>query len=119
MNPDSYNSHGIALHQLQRYQEAIASFDQAIRLDPAYANAYGNRGNSLIELRQYQQALESYDQVVRLAPGCAEAYNGRATALHGLRQLIATRDVRHQASDPSTSQLVFLGDWSRERLHGV
>jgi predicted O-linked N-acetylglucosamine transferase (SPINDLY family) len=97
MNPDSYNSHGIALHQLQRYQEAIASFDQAIRLDPAYANAYGNRGNSLIELRQYQQALESYDQVVRLAPGCAEAYNGRATALHGLRQYPAAVESWDQA----------------------
>jgi predicted O-linked N-acetylglucosamine transferase (SPINDLY family) len=89
MSAEAYNNHGIALHRRQCYREAVASFDQAIVLDPAYANAYGNRGNSLIELRQYQQALESYDQVIRLAPAYAPAYNARATALHGLRQSLA------------------------------
>jgi predicted O-linked N-acetylglucosamine transferase (SPINDLY family) len=86
MNPEDHNNHGIALHRLQRYQEAVASFDQAILLDPSHANAYGNRGNALIELRQYQRALESYDHVIRLAPDYAPAHNARATALHGLRQ---------------------------------
>jgi predicted O-linked N-acetylglucosamine transferase (SPINDLY family) len=92
MNPDSYNSRGLALHRLQRYQEAVESFDHALQLDPGYANAYGNRGNSLIELKQYQRALESYDHVLRLAVQCAEAWNGRATALHGLRQYPAAVD---------------------------
>ena len=90
MSPDSYNSRGVALHQQQRYQEAVESFDHAVHLDPAYANAYGNRGNALIALRQYQRAMESFDQLILLAPDCAEAWNGRATALHGLGQYPAS-----------------------------
>jgi predicted O-linked N-acetylglucosamine transferase (SPINDLY family) len=106
MTPDSYNSRGLALHRLQRHQEAVEAFDQAIAIDPGYANAYGNRGNSLIELRQHQRALESYDHVLLLAATCAEAYNGRATALHGLGQSPAAVESWNQAilSKPDYAQ---------------
>jgi protein O-GlcNAc transferase len=97
MTPDSYNNRGLALHRLQRYQEAVEAFDLAVALDPGCANAYGNRGNSLIELKQYQRALESYNHVLRLAATCAEAYNGRATALHGLGQSPAAVESWDQA----------------------
>jgi tetratricopeptide (TPR) repeat protein len=38
---------GIALHRLKRYAEALASFDQAIALQPNYAQTHNNRGVTL------------------------------------------------------------------------
>ena len=38
---------GIALKELERYDEAIQCYDQAINIDPKYTLAYHNKGSAL------------------------------------------------------------------------
>ncbi len=48
---------GNALNGLKRYEEALAAYEQAIRLDPNYVHAYNGKGNALSDLKRYEEAL--------------------------------------------------------------
>src|SRR6266699_665483 len=78
---EEWLNEGNALHSLQRYQEALVAYEQAIRLDPNYARAYNGKGNALSGLQRYQEALTAYEQAIHLNPNYARAYNGKGNAL--------------------------------------
>jgi tetratricopeptide (TPR) repeat protein len=48
---------------------AIAYYDRAIAIFPAYPEAYRNRGNALARLGRREEAMASYRQCLRFAPG--------------------------------------------------
>jgi tetratricopeptide (TPR) repeat protein len=53
--------------QLQQYEQAIADYDEAIRLEPEAAT-YHSRGLAKLHLQQYEQAIADYDEAIRLEP---------------------------------------------------
>ncbi len=71
---------------LKRYEEALAAYDQAIRLDPNYAGAYNGRGIALGELKRYEEALAAFDQAIRLAPNYIGAYYNKGVTLRNLQR---------------------------------
>ena len=76
---EHYNT-GVGLQEQGLFEEAIADYDEAIRLTPEDADAYNNRGNAHDELGQYERAIEDYDEAIRLIPQDARGYVGRALA---------------------------------------
>jgi tetratricopeptide (TPR) repeat protein len=66
---------GASLNDLGRREEALAAFEQALRLDPNNALAYSNRGKVLHELGRPKEALASFEQALRLDPDLAVAHN--------------------------------------------
>ncbi|NEQ70266.1 MAG: tetratricopeptide repeat protein [Symploca sp. SIO2D2] len=73
-------------YQTGQLQEALASYDQAIKLQPDYYQAWGNRGNVLSNLGQYQEALVSFDQAIKLQPDGYIAWYSRGFVLSDLGQ---------------------------------
>ena len=67
-------------------EKAIEYLNNAIKLQPDYADAYGNRGNAYGNLGQQQRAIEDYNEVIRLQPDYAYAYNNRGFAYYSLGQ---------------------------------
>jgi tetratricopeptide (TPR) repeat protein len=77
---------GKALQSLERFEEAIASYDRAIALKPDFVEAFNNRGNVFNGLKRYDEAIESYDRAIALKPDQAHLFYNRGNALVGLRQ---------------------------------
>jgi tetratricopeptide (TPR) repeat protein len=65
----------------EEYSSAIAAYQEAIRLNPAYATAYYNMGTTLGKLQRYDEAIAAYQEAIRLNPTYATAYYNMGVAL--------------------------------------
>jgi tetratricopeptide (TPR) repeat protein len=75
MNTAMYwNTLGSTYYKSGKYEEAIESYKQAIRIDPDYAMAHYNLGLAYVESGKYKEAIESYKQALRIDPDSAIAH---------------------------------------------
>ncbi len=51
---------------LKRYEEALAAYDQAIRLGPNVADAYSGKGIALTGLGRQKEAKQAYEKAQQL-----------------------------------------------------
>lgn len=102
--PDRYawTGLGFALLQLGRYEEAVASYDQALALRSADETSWCNRGHALYRLGRYPEALASYSQALKLEPDFDAAFYGKARvyAVSGYSQLAIEHLCRAIALSP-------------------
>ncbi len=74
-----YNA-GLDFQEQGRLVEAIAEYDEAIRLDPQHVDAFNDRGVAYNDLGRFQRAIQDYDEAIRLNPEIALAHANRAIA---------------------------------------
>ncbi|MFZ1028394.1 MAG: tetratricopeptide repeat protein, partial [Limnoraphis robusta] len=72
---------GLIFAATEKDEEAVASWDQAIKIQPDYVDAWTYRGNALVNLGRYEEAVASYDQAIKIKPDFYEAWNNRGNAL--------------------------------------
>ena len=77
---------GAALSALGRHAEALASFDEALTLQPACVEAHNYRGMALQQLRRTAEALTSFERALALRPDAAELHNNRGNVLRRLQR---------------------------------
>ena len=70
----------------RNYEAAIASYDQAVAIQPDYHEAFYNRGIALDKLNRYEEAIASYNQAVAIQPDYHEAFYNRGIALDKLNR---------------------------------
>ena len=88
--PDHFDArHLLAAIQTHRGQhvEALANYEQALKLRPGHAGAHYNRGVSLQALNRYDEALASYDRALAAHPDYVLALNNRGVMLRELKRL--------------------------------
>ena len=77
---------GKELGAQEKWDEAFAEFDEAIRLNPGYAEAYDGRGSAYLNLGEPERAIEDYSDAIRLNPQLAVAYYNRGNAYFDLAE---------------------------------
>jgi tetratricopeptide (TPR) repeat protein len=66
--------------QAGRVQDGIGHYEQALRIQPDYAEAHNNLGVALLQLGRSQEAIAHFEQALRIKPDFAEAKTNLATA---------------------------------------
>ncbi len=78
-------------------RQALADYQQALRLKPDLPEVIALKGEALSMMNRYREALEAFDAVLAVRPKDAEALSGRAVARMALGQIDdANADWRRQ-----------------------
>ncbi|MGD0058242.1 MAG: tetratricopeptide repeat protein [Verrucomicrobiia bacterium] len=75
------NELGILVQGAGQVQEAVRHYEQALRLNPDFADAHRNLGNALMQTGRIQEAIAHYEQALRTRPDFFEANNNLGNAL--------------------------------------
>ena len=76
----AYNNRGIAYAAKADYDRAVADFESAIAIDPAFVKPLNNRGATRLKKGEYDAAIEDFDRAIGLQPAYAGAFANRAEA---------------------------------------
>ena len=77
----AHNNLGTALDSKGRSGEAIAQYQEAVRLKPGYAKAHNNLGIALGQQGRTDEAIRHFQEAVRLRPDYANAHYNLGVAL--------------------------------------
>ena len=71
---------------MERYEEAIAAYAQAIRITPKDANILAGRGVALLLLDRLEEAIAAFDEVLKLDPKNTLAMENKTLATQKLEE---------------------------------
>lgn len=78
---DAYHRRGLAFLGLRQPEQAIADFDQCVKLQPRSAAIFNSRGMAKRAMAQNDAALSDFSEAIRLDPKQAVALNNRGSLL--------------------------------------
>ncbi len=70
----TYIQQGDLLYSLQKYEEALSAYEQAISLTPGDPALHYNKGLTLQALKRHDEALSAYEQAIQVKSDYALAY---------------------------------------------
>ena len=104
-----YNRGCVLQVNLARFAEALASYNEALVVDPGFVAALNNRGNVLRDLKRFGEALASYDTALAIKPDFAEGLNNYGNTLQDLKRFneaLATFD-KILAINPDNAEALY------------
>lgn len=83
---EDWFNRGLQQANVGELESAIASWENALALNPNLAQAWHNRGSALGHLGKMEEAIASYNKAIELNPNDPQAWNARAHALYNLQR---------------------------------
>ena len=98
LTAEQYVDEGNGFMQNENFQQAMNAYNNAIGLNPSFANAYYRRALLHVAMNQPEKALSDYTTVITLDPVNAPAYNNRGKLYAQLgKKEDAFRDIKKAA----------------------
>ena len=79
-----HNLLGILQAEQNRQNEAVTSYQRALKFNPQFPEAHNNLGNALQHLREFDNAAENYRRAIALNSDYAKAHNNLGNTLRQL-----------------------------------
>jgi Tfp pilus assembly protein PilF len=95
-NPSAWSAHvnlGNAFLQVGKIQNAVAEYEEALKIEPFLAEPHNNLGTILIRSGRLPEAIAHYEQALRIKLDYPEAQNNLGLALMGVGEFDAA--VQH------------------------
>ncbi len=108
--PSAYTGLADCYAKQRKYNEAIIEYDNAINLDPNFADAYLGKGKIMYFGNKYQEALEAFKKYSQLMPGSQEGNSYYAKTLYAQGSYYAQRNQTDQANEKFTEALKILDE---------
>jgi tetratricopeptide (TPR) repeat protein len=70
------------------YEDAVASYAKAVKLNPSLSMGWLNMGNAFYLMNRYQESLDAYNAALKLEPQNANALHGKVQALSALNRTL-------------------------------
>ena len=84
----AYFNRGVEWSGQSKYDNAIADYTAAIKIDPKYREAYNNRGNAYRRKGDHALAIADYTEAIKLNPKRGLYYRNRGTVLQDRREYV-------------------------------
>jgi tetratricopeptide (TPR) repeat protein len=95
---DLYNK-GINHMSNDKLQDAIRSFELALRIDPEYVDAWIKKGYAHFHLGEYNLAIASYDKALDIELDNSEAWNLKGLAYYKMKNNLKALECSDKAID--------------------
>ena len=73
---------GLAYQGLKQFEQAVATYNQALRAYPEFSGLWYNLGVTNQNLNRYDDAIAAYRQALRIKPELADVWYNLAAALY-------------------------------------
>ena len=89
LNPNlsvAWYNRGLALYNLEKYDEALKCYDKAIEINPKDDLAWYGKGFTFENMKDYKEALDCYNKALEINPNNDMAWTGKGTALGNMKE---------------------------------
>ena len=82
----TFYNYGLILKALNRPNEALERFSQALSINATVAETWNNRGTILNEIERYDDAIANFDKAISLQPNFSGAFCNKGKSLGKLKR---------------------------------
>jgi len=97
---------GFDYFQQEKWDEAMAEFQEAIRLDPEFGDAYWGLGYSHANKGEFEKAIEALEKYLQLVPGASDRAQVEAH-IQQMRDILASRPPCCEPLQPGKGAIWF------------
>jgi len=108
---------GNGFYLVGSYEQAAASYAQALKLNPYLSEGWLNMGNALYFQGKYQESLDAYNAVLGLDPQNMNALQGKSQALLALNRTSEASSVQESIKKLQNRKILQVGSSAQSTVN--